>query len=118
MANTAHKLRDCPALLALSVLSGKWKTRILWTLRPSAKRFGMLRRELPDASSKVLAAQLRELEAAGIISRSAYKEGAVKVVDYSYTPYGRTLIPALDALGEWGLKNFDRLFAAQRNKRR
>jgi DNA-binding HxlR family transcriptional regulator len=56
-----------------------------------------------------LTAQLRELEAAGIIRRTIYKEGAVTVVDYAYTPYGRTLIPALDALGEWGLNNFDRL---------
>ena len=105
----ADKLRDCPALLTLKVLSGKWKTRILWSLRSSAKRFGQLRRELPGASSKVLTAQLRELEAAGIIHRTSYKEGAVTVVDYAYTPFGTTLIPALDALGNWGLQNFDRL---------
>ena len=104
-----NKIKDCPALLALQILSGKWKTRILWVLRPSAKRFGQLRRELPDASAKVLTAQLRELETSGVIRRTAYKEGAVEVVDYAYTPYGKTLIPALDALGEWGLKNLDRL---------
>lgn len=113
---TVDKLRDCPALLTLKILSGKWKTRILWSLRPSAKRFGQLRRELPDASSKVLTAQLRELEAAGIIDRTVYKEGAVRVVDYAYTSFGRSLIPALDALGEWGLKNFDRLRRASRVK--
>jgi DNA-binding HxlR family transcriptional regulator len=113
---TVNKLRDCPALLTLRILSGKWKTRILWSLRSSTKRFGQLRRELPDASSKVLAAQLRELEAAGIIDRTVYKEGAVRVVDYAYTPFGRSLVPALDALGEWGLKNFDRLRRANRAK--
>jgi DNA-binding HxlR family transcriptional regulator len=109
MATVVNKLRDCPALLTLRILSGKWKTRILWALRSSAKHFGQLRRELPDASSKVLTAQLRELEAAGIIRRTVYKQGAVRRVDYAYTPLGKTLIPALDALGDWGLKNFDRL---------
>ena len=109
MSRVINKLRDCPALLTLRVLSGKWKTRILWALRPSAKRFGQLRRALPDVSSKVLTSQLRELESAGIIRRTTFKQGAVTVVDYEYTPYGKTLIPALDALGEWGLKNFDRL---------
>lgn len=108
MTHPVDKLRDCPALIAVRLLSGKWKTRILWTLRPSAKRFGQLRREMPDASAKVLTAQLRELEAAGIIHRTVSREGAVTVVDYSYTRLGRTLIPALDALGAWGLKNRER----------
>ncbi len=118
MPDAANKLRDCPALLTLRILSGKWKTRILWTLRASVKRFGQLRRELPDASAKVLTAQLRELEAAGIIHRTISKEGAVTVVSYAYTPLGRTLIPALDALGEWGLKNFDRFAGRTRFGRR
>jgi DNA-binding HxlR family transcriptional regulator len=109
MGRVVNKLRDCPALFTLKVLSGKWKTRILWALRPCPKRFGQLRRELPDASAKVLTAQLRELESAHIIRRTVSKEGAVIVVEYAYTPFGKTLIPALDALGEWGLKNVDRL---------
>jgi DNA-binding HxlR family transcriptional regulator len=104
-----NKLEDCPALLTLQVLSGKWKTRILWLLRPGARRFGQLRRELPDASAKVLSSQLRELVAAGILRRTAYVEGSIELVEYAYTPYGQTLIPALDALGAWGLENFDRL---------
>lgn len=112
-----HKLRDCPALLTLQVLSGKWKTRILWVLRPHARRFGQLRRELPDASAKVLTAQLRELVAAGIIRRTPYAKGSVELVEYAYTSYGRTLIPALDALGAWGLENFDRLRAAHESAR-
>jgi DNA-binding HxlR family transcriptional regulator len=111
-----NKLRDCPALLALQVLSGKWKTRLLWLLSPSPRRFGQLRRALPDASAKVLAAQLRELAALGIIRRTPYEKGSVQLVEYELTAYGRTLIPALDALGQWGLENLDRLRKFQESR--
>lgn len=97
------KLFHCPALTALKVISGKWKTRILWLLRDRAFHFGELRRMLPGVSAKVLSEQISQLEKAGIITRLEETRGGVTFVHYSYSDYGRTLIPALDALGNWGL---------------
>lgn len=100
---TDPKLLHCPALVTIRLISGKWKTRILWLLRSGPMQFGALRRELPGVSGKVLTDHLRALEVGGLISREAAKDGKIALAFYDFTPYGRTLIPALDALGDWGL---------------
>lgn len=97
------KLFDCPALLAVRVISGKWKTRILWLLRSRPHHFGELRRALPGVSAKVLEEQLRQLQADGLIARQEERQGAVRLMLYDYSTYGRALIPVLDALGDWGV---------------
>ena len=101
----ALKIEHCPALATLRLISGKWKTRILWVLRPGPMGFGEMRRRLGGASPKVLTEQLRQLEADGLIYRTVETEGEVRLSRYGYTPYGATLIPVLDAIGEWGLRH-------------
>ena len=102
------KLFDCPALTALNAVSGKWKTRILWLLRERPHHFNELKRTLPGVSAKVLSQQIQQLEDDGLIERQETVRNGVKHVDYTYSTYGRTLIPALDALGDWGLGHADR----------
>ncbi len=102
------KLFHCPALTALKIVSGKWKTRILWLLRERPYHFNELRRTLPGVSSKVLADQIQQLESDGILQRTATTRDGVLHVSYDYSSYGRTLIPALDALGNWGLSHSER----------
>ncbi|PSN10445.1 MarR family transcriptional regulator [filamentous cyanobacterium CCT1] len=85
----------------LKVLGGKWKILILWHLRDEAKRFSQLKRLIPEISEKMLTQQLRELESDGIVSRFAYPSKSLKV-EYSFTDYGRSLVPVLQALCEWG----------------
>ena len=97
------KLFHCQVLGALKVISGKWKTRILWVLRERPYHFNELKRILPGVSAKVLTEQIRQLENAGIIFRSENNVNGQQQSDYAYTDYGKTLIPALDALGNWGL---------------
>ena len=97
------KLFDCPALSALKTVSGKWKTRILWLLRDRPYHFGELRRALPGVSAKVLRDQAFALEREGIVERREEMQQGVTFVFYSYSAYGRSLIPVLDALGNWGL---------------
>lgn len=99
----ALKLEHCPALVTLRLISCKWKTRILWVLRPGPMGFGEIRRRLDGASAKVLTEQLRQLEADGLIYRTVRTRGEVRLSRYGYTPYGTTLIPVLDAVGDWGL---------------
>ncbi len=108
MVTTDPKLTDCPALVTIRAISGKWKTRILWLLRDGPLHFGEIRRRLPGVSAKVLSAQMRELEDAGIVSRQEEVRAGVTHAVYAYTEYGRTLIPALNALGQWGLAHVAR----------
>jgi len=95
------KMIDCPALFTIQLISGKWKTRILWHLRSGAAGFGELKRALPGISPKVLTQHLDALVSDGLLARSQWNEANVIHSAYDYTDYGRTLIPVLDALGNW-----------------
>jgi len=87
---------------ALSVIGGKWKGPILYRLHTDGTlRFNQIRRILPDVSQRTLTAQLRALEADGIISRTVYPEVPPRV-EYRLTEYGKTLAPVLLALKAWG----------------
>lgn len=105
LRNNEWKLEHCPALATLKLISGKWKTRILWVLRSGSMGFGELRRNLKGASPKMLTEHLRQLEADGLIYRTVESRGEVRLSRYGYTPYGESLIPVLDALGDWGLQH-------------
>lgn len=85
----------------MDVIGGKWKVLILWALGEGMYRFGALRRALPGVTEKVLAAQLRELEADGIVHREEYAEVPPRV-EYSLTARGVALNEALVPLGAWG----------------
>ena len=93
---------DCAMESTLNLLSGKWKLSILSGLfAMGSVRPSQLLKESPDATRKVLLQQLKELEAAGIISRTTYAEVPPRV-EYALTEKGRSLKPVLDALREWG----------------
>ncbi|KQT47958.1 hypothetical protein ASG47_06110 [Devosia sp. Leaf420] len=99
------KMIDCPALVTIQLVSGKWKTRILWHLRHGEAGFGELKRALPGISPKVLTDHLDALVSDGLLKRLERKEKNVVHSAYDYSDYGRTLIPVLDALGNWGLSH-------------
>src|SRR6267378_1801020 len=79
-------------------LLGKWKTEILWTLVNRKHRFGELRKALPGITQHMLTAQLRELEADGLVKRTAYPEVPPRV-EYEVTAKARDLTPVFDAFG-------------------
>ncbi len=105
----SNKLMDCPALTAIRLISGKWKTRILWLLRTEPLHFGELKRNLAGVSAKMLTEHLRQLEKDGLIYRKESMQNNLLITSYGYTAYGETLIPVLDVLGSWGLKHTSRL---------
>lgn len=79
----------------------KWKVLILRDLMPGTKRFGELKKSLGAVSQKVLTAQLRDMEANGLVSRKVYAEVPPRV-EYSLTDLGKRLKPILDAMRNWG----------------
>jgi DNA-binding HxlR family transcriptional regulator len=95
------KPSPCPVTTTLSVIGGKWKPIILYTIGRETKRFGEIRKRIPIISQKMLTQQLRELEADGIIERKVYPVVPPKV-EYALSAYGRTLEPILEAMKAWG----------------
>jgi DNA-binding HxlR family transcriptional regulator len=93
----------CSIEVAVDCISGKWKPAIVYHLKGGPLRFTELLRLIPRASRKVLAAQLRELEADGLVDRKALEDEVPKGVEYSLTDTSRTLLPVLQALHEWGV---------------
>jgi DNA-binding HxlR family transcriptional regulator len=86
---------------SLRLLEGRWKIVILHHLFGTAvMRLSALERAIPDASQKMLIQQLRALEGAGVVKRTAYPEVPPRV-ECSLTPSGRALRPALSALRKW-----------------
>lgn len=94
----------CPVETGLQFLSGRWKARILWKLYNGTLRFGELRRGLSGITEKMLAQQLKELERDQLIIRTQYPEMPPRV-EYSLSPFGRSLTPVLEALKQWGADN-------------
>jgi DNA-binding HxlR family transcriptional regulator len=101
---------NCGLDLIAEVLYGKWKIRLLWFINEGHKRPSELQRKIPDASRRVLHIQLNELEKHELISKVIYPVVPPKV-EYSLTEFGKTLIPVISALGNWGDKNDERLRA-------
>lgn len=90
----------CPIEEVMQLLGGRWPSLILYYLQDGTKRFSDLRRDNPTISHKMLTAELRRLEAAGIVLRIEH-EGYPRHVDYCLTLSGRQLLPMIDALGLW-----------------
>ena len=99
---------NCGLDLIGEVLYGKWKIRLLWFIHEGHKRPSQLQRKIPDASRRVLNIQLNELEEHELISKVIYPVVPPKV-EYSLTEFGKTLIPVIAALGQWGDEHEDRL---------
>lgn len=89
-------------------MGGKWKPLILYHLNSGPKRFGDLKRSVVGISEKVLIQQLRELSAAGVLTRHDYQR-VPPMVDYRMTAFGFTLAQALMPLCIWGTKHRDRI---------
>ncbi|MDJ0722152.1 MAG: helix-turn-helix domain-containing protein [Desulfobacterales bacterium] len=92
----------CYFQLAMMVIGGKWKPKVLFHLaRNEVVRFGALRRAVFGISEKMLIQSLKELEKDGIVRRKVYREVPPRV-EYSLTALGRSFIPVLLAMYEWG----------------
>ena len=83
------------------MIGGKYKALILWHLSDGKLRFSELKKAVANATPKMLTQQLRELESNKLIHREVYPVIPPKV-EYSLTETGRSLIPVLMAMRDWG----------------
>lgn len=96
------KTYQCPTELTLAMIGGKWKLIILWHLVEEKKRYGELRKLIPEITHKMLTQQLRELEEDKIINRIVHNV-IPPHVEYSLAARGEQLKPMLALMVEWGL---------------
>lgn len=92
--------QTCPVEATLALIGGKYKALILWRLSGGTLRFSQLQRHIP-ATARMLTLQLRELEQDGLVSRTVYPEVPPRV-EYAMTDLGRSLMPILTAMRNWG----------------
>ena len=103
---------ECGLEAALAVIGGKWKSLVLWNLSNGTRRFGELKRLVTGISEKMLIQQLREMEADGIVLRKVYPEVPPRV-EYSVTPFGKSLLEAMKPICSWGEKHMKRIATLQ-----
>ncbi|MCC0634495.1 MULTISPECIES: winged helix-turn-helix transcriptional regulator [unclassified Clostridioides] len=99
---------SCPIEATLALIGGKYKTLILWHLKDTTLRFNELRKLITKATPKMLTQQLRELETDGFIIRVVYPVVPPKV-EYSLSDFGKSIIPILDVMCDWGSDYLNKL---------
>lgn len=102
---TATVSERCPMRRTLEMLSGKWRTHIIYALckQPSC-RFGELKKAIPKITNTMLANTLRDLEKLSIVRREQFNE-IPPHVEYSLTEKGKALLPVFTELAKWGEKH-------------
>lgn len=99
---------QCPVEATLDLIGGKYKSLILWHLIDTTLRFNEISKLIPTATPKMLTQQLRELEADNFIIRTVYPVVPPKV-EYALSDFGKSIIPVLDAMCNWGAVYLDGL---------
>ncbi|MDE6346846.1 MAG: helix-turn-helix transcriptional regulator [Muribaculaceae bacterium] len=97
---------ECPIRNILARIGDKWSMLVLYTLAErDCMRFNAINNSIPDISQKMLTTTLRTLEQDGLVNRRIYAEVPPRV-EYSLTERALTLLPHLNSLIDWSLRNF------------
>lgn len=99
---------NCPVTHCLNRIGGKWKIMIIYAISKNCNRFSRLQRAMPDISKQMLVNQLREMEEDKILERIIYAEIPPRV-EYKITDYGKSLMPVIYVMQEWGLNDLKQL---------
>lgn len=84
------------------MISGRWKSQIVYSISQGNNRFHLLKKELPNISEQVLGRQLKELETHAILVKKEIPETTPTGIEYVLTNKGLDLIPILQSLCQWG----------------
>lgn len=102
MYNINGKEYPCCASVTMGIIGGKWKTVILYHLIEEPLRYNELRKKMDSVTERTLSLQLKKLEEDGIVQRIVYTKKPPLKVEYSLTDFGKTLIPLLQSIADWG----------------
>ena len=97
-----NKLYYNPVEFAMDRIGGTWKMPILWRLKDRVMRYSELKKDIPHITDRMLTMQLRDLEEEGFLHRKVYPVVPPKV-EYSMTDKGKTCIPIIEAIRNYGL---------------
>lgn len=92
---------SCALLLAMDLVGGKWKLRILWHIVHGDNRYSLLQKGIPDITEKMLTTQLKEMESSGVISRTVINEKPLHV-EYALSDQYQELEVIVNALCDLG----------------
>ena len=95
---------NCGVTHFLNRIGGKWKVLLIYAVSKNCNRFSLMQKAIPGISKQMLVNQLRELEEDKIIERIIYAEIPPRV-EYKITKYGQSLMPVIDVIQEWGVKD-------------
>ncbi|MEV6237322.1 helix-turn-helix domain-containing protein [Lentzea sp. NPDC051838] len=107
--NRPNPLPGCPMAAAFAAIGGKWKLTLVYWLAHGESHFAGLRRRGAPITPKVLAEQLRELEADGLVERVVTGPVPAPVI-YRLTPYGTTVLPVVESVRVWGEEHLQRTY--------
>lgn len=100
--NEQFLFQVCELNSALAMISGRWKSQIVYSISKGNNRFHLLKKELPNISEQVLGRQLKELETHAIIIKKEIPDSVPVGIEYLLTSKGLDLIPILENLCNWG----------------
>ncbi len=96
------KKYPCCTSLTMGIIGGKWKTVILFYLSEQTLRYSELRKKMPTVTERALSLQLKNLEEDGLINRTVHTTKPPLKVEYSLTDFGKSAIPLVKSIAEWG----------------
>lgn len=99
----------CCTSITMGIIGGKWKSVILYYLIEKPLRYSELKKKVGGVTERTLSLQLKDLEQDGVISRKVYTTKPPLKVEYSLTDFGKTLIPLLQSIANWGVYVADNL---------
>src|ERR1700682_2428911 len=106
---------DYPSRRLLDLIGDKWTPIVLYILGQGTKRYGQMKRHLPDVSKKMLTQTLRRLEEDGLLTRTVFAEVPPRV-EYDLTPLGRVFLEPVTELCRWATDHPDELDLVERNR--
>jgi len=95
---------NCPVTHFMNLVGGKWKVLVIYCINMGHNRFSTLQKVIQQISKQMLINQLRELEEDNIIERTVFAEIPPRV-EYNMSKYGKTLLPVIVTIQQWGLKD-------------
>ena len=93
----------CHTSVTMGIIGGKWKAAILYYLIEGTLRYSELKKKMEGVTERTLSLQLKRMEQDGVIKKKVYHTKPPLRVEYSLTEFGKTLIPLLRHISEWGV---------------